>query len=303
MTMNDTWGYKSYDDNWKSTETIIRNLVDIASKGGNYLLNVGPTNEGLIPAPSVERLKQVGAWMKTNGEASYSTSASPFKSLPWGRCTRKARGGGTTLYLHVFNWPADGKLLVPGLKNPVSDARLLATGAKLKAANSDSGVTIDLPTTAPDPISSTIVLKIPDLPVVETQVQKQAADGTLLLRGADAEVHGSQLQYESGNGKDNLGYWMDPGDWAEWRFEITTPGRFFISAEIAAQGSGSFTIRVGDSSLEGNAPNTGSYTKFVKVDLGAITIPSAGKTSLSIRPITRDWQPMNLKAIKLTPLK
>ena len=57
MTMNDTWGYKSYDHNWKSTETLIRNLVDIASKGGNYLLNVGPTSEGLIPAPSVERLK------------------------------------------------------------------------------------------------------------------------------------------------------------------------------------------------------------------------------------------------------
>ena len=69
MTMNDTWGFKSYDNHWKSTETIIRNLVDIASKGGNYLLNVGPTSEGLIPAPSVERLKEIGQWMKANGEA------------------------------------------------------------------------------------------------------------------------------------------------------------------------------------------------------------------------------------------
>ena len=88
MTMNDTWGYKSYDQNWKSSETIIRNLIDIASKGGNYLLNVGPTNMGEIPGPSQDRLKVVGDWMKQNSKAIYATSASPFKKLAWGRCTK-----------------------------------------------------------------------------------------------------------------------------------------------------------------------------------------------------------------------
>ena len=74
MTLNDTWGFKSYDHNWKSTETVIRNLVDITSKGGNYLLNVGPTAEGEIPQPSIERLKEVGQWMRVNGDAIYGTS-------------------------------------------------------------------------------------------------------------------------------------------------------------------------------------------------------------------------------------
>ena len=60
-TINDTWGFKHYDHNWKSVETLVRKLVDIASKGGNYLLNVGPTAEGVIPEPSVERLLGVGA--------------------------------------------------------------------------------------------------------------------------------------------------------------------------------------------------------------------------------------------------
>ncbi|MGH9825809.1 MAG: alpha-L-fucosidase, partial [Blastocatellia bacterium] len=73
MTMNDTWGYNSQDNNWKSSATIIHNLVDIASKGGNYLLNVGPTAEGVIPEPSVERLAAVGKWMKVNGDAIYGT--------------------------------------------------------------------------------------------------------------------------------------------------------------------------------------------------------------------------------------
>ena len=71
MTMNDTWGYRSFDDNWKSTETLVRNLVDIASKGGNYLLNIGPMADGAIPTPIVQRLEEMGAWMKVNGEFIY----------------------------------------------------------------------------------------------------------------------------------------------------------------------------------------------------------------------------------------
>jgi alpha-L-fucosidase len=89
MTMNGTWGFKSYDDNWKSTQVLLRNLVDIASKGGNYLLNVGPTALGEIPQPSIERLREIGRWMKVNGESIYETTASPFSKLSWGRCTKK----------------------------------------------------------------------------------------------------------------------------------------------------------------------------------------------------------------------
>ena len=81
MTMNDSWGYKSGDHNWKSTADLIRKLVDIVSKGGNFLLNVGPTEEGLIPAPSVERLTAVGAWLEQNAAAVYGTVAGPVQGI------------------------------------------------------------------------------------------------------------------------------------------------------------------------------------------------------------------------------
>jgi len=159
MTMNKTWGYKYYDDDWKSEEDLLRKLADIASKGGNFLLNVGPTAEGSIPAPSVERLDAMGKWMKVNGESIRGTTASPLGTVPWGRCTAK-RG---KLYLHVFEWPTSGKLEVPAVEGDVKKAYLLAKKrTKLAVSRQDGKVIVDVPEDAPDPINTVVVLEIQD---------------------------------------------------------------------------------------------------------------------------------------------
>jgi alpha-L-fucosidase len=163
MTMNDTWGYRSDDQNWKSAESLIRNIIDTASKGGNYLLNVGPTAEGQIPQPSVERLAAIGAWMKKNGESIYATQASPFAAPPWGRCTRKTLPDGTTrLYLHVFDWPSDGQLTIPDVAGKPLQAMLLDGGKnkKLSVTQKEGAAVVSVPAAAPDAIATVVVLDV-----------------------------------------------------------------------------------------------------------------------------------------------
>ena len=156
MTMNGTWGFRTNDDKWKSTETLIHNLCDIASKGGNYLLNVGPDALGQIPQPSIDRLKAVGGWMKVNSEAIYATKASPLAILPWGSCTQKVLNGKTILYFAVFDWPKDGKLVIPGLNKSVESATLLASGKSLHTKSGTEVLEITVPENAPDAIVSVI---------------------------------------------------------------------------------------------------------------------------------------------------
>jgi len=165
MTMNDTWGYRSYDQNWKSSEAMIRQLVDCASKGGNYLLNVGPTALGEFPQASIERLDDIGRWMKVNSESIYGTQASPFAAPSWGKYTQKKLDSGLTrLYLHVFNWPADGKLVVEGLEKTQEpmDAFLLADEHRkpIKITVENERLVIQAPPRAPDAIVSVVVVDI-----------------------------------------------------------------------------------------------------------------------------------------------
>ena len=165
MTLNDNWGYAAHDVRWKTTEDVLQKLIDIASKGGNYLLNIGPKADGTFPTESINCLKEVGSWMKVNSEAIYGTIPSPFVSqLDWGRATRKEVDGKQFLYLHVFTqyWPKDGKLLVPDFGSGIKRAYLLIDAKKTSLPIDEMGDNhiFSLPLDAPDKISTTIVVEI-----------------------------------------------------------------------------------------------------------------------------------------------
>lgn len=164
MTMNGHWGYNAYDDQWKSTTDLLQKLIDITSKGGNFLLNVGPNQYGVIPEVCQQNLKEIGDWLKINGDAIYGTQASPFPFLSWGRATRK----GQTIYLHVFNWPKEGKLMVP-IGNKIKKAYLLADGTtSLNVKAGKGNLMIQLPNYAPDKMASVVAIQIEGEPVVQS---------------------------------------------------------------------------------------------------------------------------------------
>jgi alpha-L-fucosidase len=157
MTINDTWGFQSFDDGWKDSRTLVRTLVDVASKGGNMLLNVGPTSQGVIPAQSVSRLHEMGDWMRANGEAVYGTSASPYGLPSWGRYTAKASTG--KVYAHVFDWPKDAKLTLTGVTSRPKAVYLLADRKPLAVEQSGDSFVVRLPVVRPSAIASVLVLE------------------------------------------------------------------------------------------------------------------------------------------------
>jgi alpha-L-fucosidase len=169
MTMNGNWGYNKNDNNWKSPEDLVQKLIDIASKGGNFLLNVGPTAEGVFPQASIDRLQAIGEWMKINGGSIYATEASPFKTLAWGRVTQKNIKGNTRLYLHVFDWPKNNQLLLPGLGSEVLDVRALAGSAKLPFNKNGNDYTIDISGAAKQKFATVIIVDLKGKAIVYTE--------------------------------------------------------------------------------------------------------------------------------------
>jgi alpha-L-fucosidase len=164
MTLNDSWGYQRADDNWKSPATVIRNLITCARDGGNYLLNVGPRPDGVVPEDSVHVLEQVGQWMKRNGETVLGTDLCQPRTSNYASFTRK----GNTLYMHVHFWPGD-YVAISGLQVGVKSAKMHASGETVAFTQDKFRVKLTgLPEEAPDNPVTTIEIECDDVPTQDT---------------------------------------------------------------------------------------------------------------------------------------
>jgi alpha-L-fucosidase len=298
MTMNDSWGYHAGDQNWKSTSQLLRNLLECASKGGNYLLNVGPDARGRIPEPSERRLTEMGEWLRRNGESVYGTSAGPFtRALPWGLVTRK----NLRLYLAITD-PRATELQLPGLQNrPLQVHWLGRPGVPLPVRSAADGPAVSLGRAA-GPGMPVVVMDFAEPPRVERVLPRPAADGCLELAAEDATVQGHTARYE--REKRAIGFWTRREDVVQWEFEAVR-GEFLVELELACtpEATGSvFTVSAFGQTLRGTVPDTGGWDRFTTISLGKLIVVAPGRAVLRVSAETMPkGAVMNLRAVRLRP--
>lgn len=305
MTMNNTWGYRASDHDWKSTTELIHNLTSVVANGGNYLLNIGPKPDGSFPQASIDRLAEIGAWMEINGEAIFDTEATPFyfQQAFRGATTQRVHDEGVTLYLHVHQWPQDGELIVLGVGNKEVSAYLLADDERkpLKLVADGKKVNISIPTQAPDNYSSTVVLEVAGvLDLVE--VTGVMTESGLVLRSRDADHVGGRYN-DWQNGFLN---WTNPLHTASWKVDFAKPGRYVVQAYHANIEPSELTLKIGDNTSTLHIPATEDDRLRRKSGkptiVGEVVVSQAGEQVLTLHPSSAQMAPVNLRELTILPL-
>jgi len=305
-TMNHSWGYKKTDHNWKSVKSILHNMIDVFSLNGNYLLNVGPTPEGEFDEKSVEILQGVGRWMKQNGESVYGTTGSPIGKPQWGRCTVK----GQNLYLHVFEWPASGELIVPGLRNGLIRAYLLADPEKRALRWERAGkedIRLHVSAAALDPDATVIVAEMEG--AIDANPVKRLMEKEVNRFGAfDGDIEGKRLRYDTGKkDRDVVTDWSDAADLIRWNFRAASAGAYAVTVVYGAQegkAGGTFAVETNGQLLSGGVTPKGDGYAFIAQPLGTVRIDEPGYYGLTVRAETITGEVlMNLKEVQLHPIE
>ncbi|NEW05784.1 alpha-L-fucosidase [Paenibacillus sp. SYP-B3998] len=307
-TLNHSWGYNQTDHSWRSPKDILHDMINVVSMGGNYVINVGPTGDGEFDLKSIELLHEMGNWLKLNGESIYGTQGSPIGKLPWGRCTLKEH----KLFLHVWEWPAQGKLIVPGIRNRIQSAILLVDSEKVSLSiewlnNTSGDMIIQLPQEPLDSICTVIALEF-EGDIDANPMRVLFSDQVCNVFGVfDGELHGDTLRYDTGKlGRDNVRDWQAGGDYIQWQFRVISPGLFKVYAAYGANEQsvgGSFVLTSGQDKLVAHVNFTGGAYQFQSFELGDMEFAEAGDYTLTVKPDTiRGKVLMNLKEITLESL-
>ncbi|TAK93316.1 MAG: alpha-L-fucosidase [Verrucomicrobia bacterium] len=281
-TTNESYGWNKFDHSHKPVSHFIQLLAKAAARGGNTLMNVGPMGDGRMDPKDVEILRGIGAWWKVNGESIRGTTRTPLPVQTWGESTRK----GNTLYLHVFDWPKNGKLVVGGLKSDVKAVRLLSTSRAIPLAVhklKSPDVSIEgLPLEVPDKADSVIALECAGEIAADQTRLVQPAFASETLRVFDGELHGKGIKFGAGKTRDAYAYeWTKPDEFISWSTRLNEPATYEVELTYDAEASsagGSFTVNVGEASLKGSvSPGNQRATSLGRVSLkpGAVEIKLA----------------------------
>ncbi|MEO8171744.1 MAG: alpha-L-fucosidase [Sediminibacterium sp.] len=301
-TTNESYGYSKFDDSHKPVSFFIQLIAKAASRGGNLLMNIGPKGDGTFDSKDVAILKGIGKWIDQNKESIYQAKTTSLALQSWGVSTMKKN----LLYLHVFNWPADGKLYVGGIKSNISKAYLLADKNKkslhINRMNA-ADLNINIPAKAPDTANTVIVLEVKG--TVETDPLRYVSTNTpTRLLAFDADLQGKGFGF--GDGKSTAYYadgWKTKEQSVNWNFRTTEPQSFKVSIKYVAtpETEGAYRIKIGNLDFDGKV-NTAAKDNIVTKEIGTVKL-DAGTTTISIIPVEiTKTELMKLLEVQLMPV-
>ncbi|MFA4870589.1 MAG: alpha-L-fucosidase [Pedobacter sp.] len=302
-TTNESYGYSKHDNSHKSASFFIKLLANSASRGANLLMNLGPKGDGTFDQKDKNILDSVGAWLSKNGAAIYGTEKGKLPIPAWGVTTQK----GQYVYLHVFNWPSDGNLVVGGLKNEVKAAWFLADKNKKKLEikrldPSAINVSIPIKSTGEPVVVITLELKgkidIDPVRLLESNIDKNR------LLVFDAIQHGQKLGY--GDGKTDRYFvtnWKSKDSYLTWDLKTLVPDKYKIIAKyIAEEGGSSYEVKIGGFSKKIQVMQS-KKGAVVAQEIGVAEL-SKGLQQLSVKVIDiKGSELMKLLEIQLIPIK
>ncbi len=285
-TTNESYGYHKLDHSHKPVPYFVRLLAMAAAKGGNMLLNIGPMGNGQIAPEDQAILRGIGDWMAVNGASIYGTERTPLERQAWGESTRK----GNTLYLHVFDWPTDGRLVIGGLQGELVRAYLLADPHKaaLKAERlGEFDTVVQVPKAVPDATDSVVALEFTgDLKTHPGRLLATKATVNRLL-AFDAQSSGKGFKY--GDGKAAAYYvsgFKKPSSSLVWKVRLNEPAELAVSVNYkptSDERGGEYELKLGDQSLECHLDATRGAKNIRTAEIGKVHLP-AGESELRFQP-------------------
>lgn len=304
-TTNDSWSYAWYDQNWKDAREILRRLVSTVGRGGTYLLNVGPDGQGRVPAQAVKYLASAGEWIGRHPRVVYAAGASPWgHALPWGDVTTQ----GDTLSLVVFDWPADGRLLLPGLRTDITEVGIVAGGKPLPVQWSRRGTWTELrlPAAMPERPASVIEARLKGAPHVDRTLGVHPNIATTLLvdfadvTGAEKDANRWMEKFGEWKHVTQVGRWKPEGR-AIWTVDVAEAGAYRLEMIYKGEGRLVWAIETDEGERLQNQQTAASV--YHAYPFGLLTFRTPGKRTIAVSLVEGNRDQASLVSIRLSPVE
>lgn len=306
-TVNHSWGYKKSDTKWKDIDTLVQKQIDINTKGGNLLLNVGPYADGSWPQGSTDLLLQMGEWNKQHEDAVWDTEPVDLPQQNWGKLSQSntSTPDEGEIFAYVFNWPKDGSILIEGLQ--ANSIRVTGYGGDgIPSSMGKGGLKVDLSGATQTPQATVFRINYSGLKKgkADHSVDLKLKGDELFLQATDAKLNGSEIKLQD---KGYIGFWTEPGEAATWTLNVPAPGtyavKYLYSCAKGYEGS-DVLLDVGGRQLSASVSPTRKWESFELLEAGKIELDQVGAVKATVGFGKKKGKALfNLKSIIFEPIE